>query len=466
MLMIDLATSLPFDGNGLRVLQGSLRVMSRLNEYLYNVELELLDERVNANKWQYANLDKHRAAFAGIPILIAYVQGQGGTQIGDGHNMRERRDRNGETFMSFTDADSERIIGSLSDDEADIRLENRNGNRWIIGNGTIWAWYAREAVEKIAEQGRMSISIETLVTENRMEGDVEIEESYVPLGVTILGDGVPPAVRGANIRPNMKSFREMKLRAASFAPKPTESNTTTKGVRKMNNKRMEKLRSLFPDHDILTVSEDGRTVALMNRSNGELSGHCFAEGMEDVVLENGALDVENSIDIHLSNGTKIAVDYDAVLGKYAALADKAARKLAEVEKTLDASESRVKELESAERKRRISAAKEAVKNELKDINDMLDNEGAEALDDSACNEVIQEIENGDYSEMVDENGEWCGAERACAALKARCMDRMKRNSAKHRKPTTYVWSSNESTEHVDESNYVSAILAHMKVSNK
>lgn len=464
--MIELATSMPSASHGLRVLQGSMRVMRKLNEYLYSVELELLDERVNANKWQYVNLDKHRAAFAGIPILIAYVQGQGGTQIGDGHNMRERTDRRGETFMSFTDADSERIIGSLSDDEADIRLENRNGNRWIVGKGTIWAWYAHEAVEKIAEQGRMSISIETLVKENRMEGDVEIEEAYVPLGVTILGDGVPPAVRGANIRPNMKTFREMKLRAASYAPKALEEKTTPKGVRKMNNKRMEKLRSLFPEQDVISVSNDGRTVALMNRSNGELSAHCFAEGMEDVVLENGALDVENAIDIHLSNGTSIAVDYDAVLGRCSALAEKSARKLAEAEKALEEAEERVKALETAERKRRVSAAKEAVKKELEDINAMLEAEGAEALEDSACNEVMEEIDNGDYTEMMDANGEWCGAERACASLKARCMDRMKRNSSKRRKPTTYVWASDAGarTEHVDESDYVSPILTHMKVS--
>ena len=464
--MIELAISPPENNGALRVLQGSLRVMRKLNEYLYSVELELLDERVTANKWQYVNLDKHRAAFAGIPILIAYVQGQGGTRIGDGHNMRERRDRNGETFVSFTDADSERIIGSLSDDEADIRLENRNGNRWIIGKGTIWAWYAHEAVEKIAEQGRMSISIETLVQENRMEGDVEIEETYVPLGVTILGDGVPPAVRGAHIRPNMQAFREMKMRAASYAAQSLESNTTPKGVRKMNNKRMEKLRSLFPDQDILIVSEDGRTVALMNRSNGEISAHHFAEGTEDVVLENGALDVENAIDIHLSNGETISLPYDSVLGRYASLAEKSARKLADAESALEKAENRVKALEDAERKRRVAYAKDAVRKELKDINDMLEAEGAEALDDSACNEVMEEIDNGDYTEMMGENGEWCGADRACASLKARCMDRMKRNSAKHRKAKAYVWASGASAEHVDENDYVSAILANMKVSKQ
>lgn len=440
--MINLATSTQSLDGMLRTLCGSLRVLQQINEYMYSVQLDLLDDRLNANNWRYLNLEHHRPLFRGIPILIAYVKGQGGTKIGDGHNMREKTGRNGERYFSFTDPDSERIIGYLSEDDADIRIENRDGNKWIVGKGTIWAWYAREAVEKIAEQGRMDISIETLVTESRMEGKEELEEAYTPLGVTILGDNVPPAVRGAHIRPiNAQDFQALKVRAASCLQSPGNNNNRQKGVRKMGNKRMEKLRKLFPDREVIAMSDDGMTVALLNRENGELGAHRFAEGIEDVVRDVDALDVGDMIDIHLANGAKMEISYARVLGFQSEIASQLRSKLDAAVAEAEAAKERVKALESAERKRRVVAAKEAVKKEFEDINQMLADAGEEEMDTSACNEIMDDIDNGVYTEMQNESGDWCGADRACADLKARSMDHMKRNACKrYHKETAYAWS--------------------------
>ena len=463
--MISLATSPPRRDGMLRTLSGSLRVLRQLNEYMYSVELELLDDRLTANNWRYMNLERHRPLFRGIPILIAYVKGQGGTKIGDGHNMREKTGRNGERYFSFTDPDSERIIGYLSENDADIRVENRDGNKWIVGKGTIWAWYAREAVEKIAEQGRMDISIETLVTESRMEGKEEIEEAYTPLGATILGDDVPPAVRGAHIRPvNAQDFQALKVRAASCLKAPGKSENAEKGVRRMGNKRMEKLRRLFPDREVIAMSEDGMTVALLNRENGELSGHRFAEGLEDVVRENDALEAGDMLSLHLSNGEEIQVPYERVLGRQSEIVADLRSILEAASKEAESARERVKALETAERKRRVSAAREAVRREFDEINRMLADAGEEEMEASACNEIMDDIDNGVYTDMENESGEWCGAERACADLKARSMDHMKRNAKKRRlAETVYAWSDNVLRGSDAETDPIEKLLSDMHV---
>ena len=77
---------------------GTLQVMQKLNEYEFGVELWVIREGENNNRWSYQNLRDYYKTFIGQPILIAYV----GQQVGDGHNMSKRRDpKTGEEYQSF-----------------------------------------------------------------------------------------------------------------------------------------------------------------------------------------------------------------------------------------------------------------------------------------------------------------------------------------------------------------------------
>ena len=155
---------------------GKLRVLSKEDEFLYRVEVWLLNSEVNRNNWQYLNLDEHRKLFVDTPILVAYP---GGGKVGDGHNFRMRTDVNGEQYASFTDPTAERIVGWFKND-ADIRIEEKDGVRWIVGNGTIWAYYARELADMLTEQGAegMDVSIETLVDTYEVKNGVEVFDKY------------------------------------------------------------------------------------------------------------------------------------------------------------------------------------------------------------------------------------------------------------------------------------------------
>ena len=54
------------------VATGQLKVLQKLNPYEFGVELWLMREGVNQNRWNYQNLEKYYKTFVGRPILIAY----------------------------------------------------------------------------------------------------------------------------------------------------------------------------------------------------------------------------------------------------------------------------------------------------------------------------------------------------------------------------------------------------------
>lgn len=439
-----------------KLFNGELRVLSKQNEFLYNVELSLLDDTLTQNGWRYTNLEKHRPLFAGKPILIAYTRG--GTKIGDGHNMRVVRGADGQEYASFTDADSERIIGSLSDNEQDIQLVERDGNKWIVGKGSIWTWYAQEAVEKIASQGRMDISIETLVTKNRIEGDEEVEEDYIILGATILGDDVPPAVKGANIRPlsvrDEAAFRDLKLRAASYNGKKEEPDRLTppakktKGVRKnVSKKLIEKVQGMFPDFRVLSVSEDGNQVMLRRNSDGEFKGYVFPETDRETIREGCFVDVNASLVMNGADGVEMTADADVLIENLERDLSAAKAEL-ESEKALRVqAEKNLADIQEAQKNQRRASAKLAAKHELAEINATLAAE--EQVEEADLAEIENAIDAGEYDDCTNAKGEWGGCERACAAVQAMCMKAIKAQRSKHTRVN--AWDAARSFHDTDDS---------------
>ena len=194
---------------------GTLTVLQRINQYEFAVQIRMMREGVNRNKWDYRNLDTYYKTFVGQPILCAYVNGK----IGDGHNMREKTNREtGDRYYSFTDATSERIVGTLSNDIEDFSIVEENGEKWLVAEGRLWEFYAPELVQKIIRTGRMDVSVETLVEDSQKDGDIEVFTKWTGLGVTILGDDVMPAIPNASIKALellKDEFADAKLKAAT-----------------------------------------------------------------------------------------------------------------------------------------------------------------------------------------------------------------------------------------------------------
>ena len=435
-----------------RSIDGELKLLQRESEFIFPVELWLLNDQRTKNGWRFANLAEHREKWAGIPILTAYVNG--GRTVGDGHNQTTRRDANGEEYQSFTDATAERIVGAMSDDPNDIRMEERDGAQWVIGKGFLWAWYAHELVVQIADdaqQGRsMSVSIEALVTDGYMEDDVEVETAYDPLGVTVLGRGVAPAVDDAHIAMLTEigsALKELKLRAASYQTKPdaekkpqnnqSQEERVKKRMR-LSKQQLKELQAKFSDHTVLAAEQNdtGVIVCLMSK-DGQTAVYRMGSVDEVVVPERiesinaqvhfCAGDGKEDVCVDASDLTECASDgMKECIGR----AECAEKELKECRETIE-------KMVEAENARRLSAAKKTATDTL----DKFNANREDKIDVKILENLTKEIEAGKFTALADENGAWTGEaaveEKVLSLCASAVMEQDKRNADKAAKPMSW-----------------------------
>lgn len=416
---------------------GQLKVLETENDKVYRVRIKALNSATNRNNWRYINLEQHLQEFRDIPILTAYVGG--GAIVGDGHNYNMRRDpKTGEEYPSFTAPDAERIVGWVPKD-ADIRIENEDGVDWVVVDAGIWAWYSRELVDKIARQGSMEVSIETLVFDEYMDGDVAVETSYSVLGITILGNGVSPAVAGAKIQTLAElselrnNMAEAVLKAASFIGEEAEpepagvedpeiepTKKSNKGestsMNYFSRKQLAELEPKFPDMKVLAaasdehgihvclMADDGATsVYTMENDGATIAPEKFQKVNAQAVFNFGA-ECDMSVDL-----CDLWDTMSANVIRFQSEADKASKALEEANAT-------IKAMQDAENKRRISAAKEMARNTL----DKQNANREEKYSDEFLSAINADIEAGMYTERMNSENEWIGAAEVETRVLAEC----------------------------------------------
>lgn len=431
---------------------GKLRVLSKEDEFLYKVEVWLLNSEVNRNGWQYLNLDEHRALFADTPILVAYTGGK----VGDGHNFRMKRDENGEAYASFTDANAERIVGWFKND-SDIRIEEKDNVRWIVGDGTIWSYYAKELADMLTEQGAagMDVSIETMVTDIRVENGVEIFDKYQILGTTILGKGVNPAVAGAHIRALSleDDLKDFKLRVASYMETAHETKKGTSKRMAFNKVQLEALGEKFDGYRIVGCSEDGKNIALLSKTDNCFYGYTFGDETDEVITDN-IKPVALNAEADFGEDVKVALD---AIGAYVDEIKSLTAKANDAEARADKAEAKVAELTDKETKRRNKAVVAAIKELVKAYNA----DAEEPIDDKECADIVDAAEKGEFSDCDNAEGEFCGEEKACALVKAKIFDheaaiRAKKNAAA---ATVHSWLDGLRKNNTENSETVESLLS-------
>ena len=425
--------------------QGEIRLLAEVKDWYQKVELWLLNDKTNRNNWRYERLDEHKHLFAGTPLLVAYV----GNKVGDGHNFEEVRNPDGSVTASFISATAERVVGYFKN-ESDIRIEMRDGKKWIVGTGYIWKWYAQELVAKLKKQGieGMPVSIETLVDEMYMDGSTEVYTKWQVLGTTILGLDVAPAVADASIRAlsalNSKEVREITLRVASMQEEQAKNNNPQN---KKNSKgegqsmKVKELECKFPNFTVLAVN--GKNVALLSDKGVPYISTAEKNGQEIVIGEKTEIAV-NAVFGEGDNTVNVALD--TITEKQNA---KIANLEAELEKEKNEKETTLKALEAmqkAEKTRRENAIKEAVKRHLAEIKA---DTGAD-IADNECDSLLTDEKVAEYVEMVDKEGNFCGEVQACKDVDAICMKKLQeaskaKNNAQKKK---YAWdiAANEGKE--------------------
>lgn len=396
----------PFNG------LGTLRVLQQDNDLNWDVQIEIMRSGLNENGWDFRNIGRYANTFRGTPILCAYLPGG---RIGDGHNMREQRGLDGKVHYSFTDGTAERIVGMIYDTEDAVWTEERGGELWAIARGKLWRFYNPELVDKIARQGRMSVSAETNVTKAHKEDDREVYSQWYGLGVTILGDGVAPAVPGANIKALeaiQGKFKEMQLRAASYHPnKPQDDNKGVKTLNGMSNTPLlKKMQEKFKDYRILNMTENGDHLLMLNAAGLPCTYISKADD-HDVVIPERIEFATLSASFKFSDDAELDVD---VMGLLAASVEESAKRAEAAEtkcSNLAAENERlntqVKAMNEAEEKRRIKEAKNAVESAVNEAKEC----GIDIPEDM-CKGMMDAVEAGCYNSEYDKDGNWIGAEKA------------------------------------------------------
>lgn len=406
-----------------RIFEGQLRVCSTDNKKNYKVQLMLLNEITNRNKWRYTRVAEHIYEANDIPLLYSAFDGK----IGNSHDFEIIEDEKGNRYASFIGAKSEHPYGwipSIINGKSNAHIENIDGVDWLVATAYLPSYYNVEMIKELETNGnQMPISIETLVTLSHYEGDVEVMDKYSIIGVTILGVDVRPAVANAKVRKlsaNGETFQEIKLRVASLAdefnnePQTQKEKNKEKGVVKQMAKKtlhIEDVKSKFPNHTVLGVN--GQTVAMLNEK-GRCCSYTFGDKEETVAPEKIEEIAVNAVFGDGDNAVSIPVEQLILTAQ--AKVNAAEKALQEKTEQCANLEAKVNEMTEAEKKRRQKLVKDAIKNELAENRKAYENDAD--IDEHLCDEMLTDESINNYAAM-EENGEFCGDSKARDAVNAK-----------------------------------------------
>ncbi len=430
-----------------RVEVGRLKVLEAVNRKLYRVEIWALNDRVNRNGWKYINLESHLPEFQDIPILTAYLRD--GKVIGDGHNFDMRIDpKTGEQYASFTSADSERIVGWIPKD-ANIRIEPEGETKWVVVTGYLWTWYARELVEKIAGQGGgMEVSIETLVTKEHKENGYDVEESYSVLGITVLGDGVSPAVAGASIKSLAELRSSMKdeiLKAASYigekepeTQKPTNPKERKKITMIPTMRQLAEAGKAFEGYTCVGLSEDGMRVALLSADHAPFF-YAFSETDKGNVIPE-RIKAASAIVSFKADEMETEASLDTVMAPALNSLKTAEERVKALEAEKQSLTEKLEGMEKREKARRLQAAKDAAKAALDKFNANRDEDRKFNCD--ILEGLNSRIEAGEFTECEDKECNWVGDKMVANEVAVLCMAEQAKQdaAAKAKEKHFHTWN--------------------------
>lgn len=428
-------------GSAHRIFEGQLRVCSSDDKKNYKVKLMLLNEKVNRNNWQYTRVAEHAREAEDIPLLYSVV----GNKIGNSHDFEVVTDEKGNQYASFIGAESEHPYGwlpSVVDGHPNARMETIDGVEWLTATAYLPSFYNTEMIKELEKNGgQMPISIETLVSKFHMDGDVEVEDEYSIVGVTILGVTTTPAVAGANIRKlalKEGQLKELKLRVASLVSadsnnEPQTQQNSKKGVGKsMKILNLDDIRDKFEGYTVLGCN--GLSVALLS-DEGRTFKYTFQENEDTVVPSRIEAVAVNSVFGEGDGAVTISAEQLIGTGKSQLNAAKAALEK-EVQKNAELT-AKLNKMEEQETARRKEAVKAAIKSRLADNK----HDCGYDLPDTLCDSLMTDECIGKYAGMVDEHGAFCGEKQAMCDVDALCMDEIRKENKAKAKNNGFKWSN-------------------------
>lgn len=440
---------------------GELRVLKQLNKYEFAVSLRIMRSGLNRNRWDYQNIDQYYETFAGQPILCAFPNGR----IGDGHLMETKVDEDGEIYASFIGATSERIVGTISEDKADLRLVEEEGETWLEASGRLFSFYAKELVDYIVKKGVMEVSAETEVYESYEENGIEVFTSWCGLGVTLLGEGVAPAIPGANVKALKEitgEFEQLKLRAASYIDgsdegeedegenpedepntKPQHINSKRRvGMKALSMTQLALLSNKFEGYSVLAGGTDdaGITHICLMSKDGSPAMYETDNINDSVIVPEKILRVDAQVCYEVGEET-IKCDSSVFVDRLSAEVTTLNNQLTTANSTIESLTGELDTMKANEQARRITAAKAKAVDTLNRFNANRELKVSEDI----LTKINEDIDNKEYSDCLNGDGEWVGEAKVEEAVLAACavkvMEMDKISAEKNN--SQYIWSDME-----------------------
>lgn len=417
----------------------NFKIFSEDEKYFHG-RLKLIKPGI-ANNWDFTEkaIREGYESFKGVPVLCAYK----GMKIGDDHNFTKTL--NSETLefeFDYRAEDAERIVGYIPFD-ADVRLEDIDGGLWVIADCVLFKFYNIQLVNDIIKRGFKDVSAEVNTIDGPVTNGITRIDAIDALGVTILGDDVPPAVKGASIKALSARFKEV-LKSGELETKLNSKKR--KKVKRMNKEdKIEKLRkALSGEYEIVLLSEDeGSALVVKDREpyvatikiedDGELNADVLSADKNVLITAT-----ENNRKVTHAFILKELLLAQSDENKEKALAD-CMKKCAEIEKENG-------KLKAAETLRRNKACAEAVKAKHKKDKDNY-SEDVIPTDDEV-KELAEKAEKGDYASEED-------ALNAYLVLRGKKMDSLDRNEKQNTK--TLSWQSNKNMKGYDEKSLIDCL---------
>lgn len=211
-------------------------------------------------------------------------------------------------------------------------------------------------------------------------------------------------------------------------------------MKAFSKKQIAELSNKFEGYTVLSAGQDeaGIHVCLMSAD-----GATYVYNMETVedMVDTGKIHRCEAQAVFAGEGWELAVDACDLTDALSAEVIRANGELEVATANLAEAKSTIESMTTKELKRRVSAAKAKALSTLEEFNANRE----QKIEASILTKINEAIENGDFSECENAEGEWCGEEEVCSQVLAACaVEVMKQDKATAMaNNSSYVWDKFE-----------------------
>jgi len=168
-----------------------------LDDSLIPVDIKVMHNGLNLNNTYFSDevIEEAKDTLKNKPIL-GYIKKQ------DGSDEKDFGEHEIEIVLSEDSVKVvvlERPLGVIPETN-NYAIQEEDGRKYVICRGYLWKEYLNEAYDILKEKPNKSVSMEIAVDDYDINDDGSINiKKYRYLGVTILGDDLTPAMKGAEL---------------------------------------------------------------------------------------------------------------------------------------------------------------------------------------------------------------------------------------------------------------------------